>query len=116
MHELSVAQNIIDIVEQNVPHDELCNVRQVALKVGEFSGVVVDSLKFSYEIITGDTDLKNSELTAEVIPFSIKCNKCGSITTNSYGLRECDECLSTDTEVLGGTELNISEIILKENN
>jgi hydrogenase nickel incorporation protein HypA/HybF len=115
MHELSVAQNIIEIVELNVPHDELCNVRQVALKVGEFSGVVVDSLKFSYEIITGDTDLRNSELTAEVIPFSIKCADCGSITTNIYGLRECENCLSTDTEVLGGTELNISEIILKEN-
>ncbi len=114
MHELSIAQNIIDIIEQNVPKDELCNVKQIALKIGEFSGVVADSLKFSYEVITSETELQNSELMIEFIPFSLKCNSCGSITTNVYGLRECANCLKTDTEVLSGEELKISEIILED--
>ena len=114
MHELSVAQNIIETIEQNVPKDELCNVREVLLKLGEYSGVVADSLKFSYEIITSGNELQHSALKIENIPFSIKCNSCGSITTNSYGLRECAECLKTDTEVLSGEELLISEIVLED--
>ena len=114
MHELSLAQNIIETIELNVPKDELSNVRQVILKVGEFSGVVADSLKFSYEVITTGTEIQNSELKIENIPFSLKCNSCGSITTNSFGLRECAECSVTDTEVLTGEELVISEIVLED--
>ncbi len=114
MHELSVARNIIEIVEQNVPKDELPFVRGILLKVGEFSGVVTDSLKFSYEIIAADTELQNSELKIESVPFLLKCNSCGGITTNNYGLRECADCLKTDTEVLSGEELKIAEIILED--
>lgn len=114
MHELSVAQNIIETIELNVPKDELKNVRQVLLKVGEFSGVVIDSLKFSYEVITSGTEIQNSELKIELIPFLIKCNSCGSITTNIYALRECADCLLMDTEVLSGEELIISEIVLED--
>ncbi|MBZ0203735.1 MAG: hydrogenase maturation nickel metallochaperone HypA [Ignavibacteria bacterium] len=114
MHELSVARNIIEIVEQNVPKGELSCVREVMLKVGEFSGVVADSLKFSYEIITADTELQNSELKIEAVPFRLRCNSCGGITTNSCGLRECADCLKTDTEVLSGEELKITEIILED--
>lgn len=114
MHELSVAQNIIEIIEQNVPKNEISCVRQVVLKVGEFSGVITDSLRFSYEVITAHTELQSSELRIDPIPFRLKCNSCGNITTNSYGLRECSDCLKTDTEVLSGEELNIAEIILED--
>lgn len=114
MHELSVARNIIEIIEQNVPDGELSFVREVRLKIGDFSGIVSDSLKFSYEIITSDTELQNSELKIEPIPFRLKCNGCGSVTTNTYGLRECADCLTTDTEVLSGEELNIAEIVLED--
>ncbi len=114
MHELSVAQNIIETIELNVPKNELRNVREVLLKVGEFSGVVTDSLKFSYEVITSGTEIQNSVLKIENILFSLKCNSCGSITANSFGLRECAECLKTDTEVLSGEELIVSEIVLED--
>lgn len=115
MHELSVAKNIIETIELNVPKDELRNVRQVLLKVGEFSGVVTNSLKFSYEVITSGTEIQNSELKIDIIPFLIKCNSCGSVTTNIYGLRECAECLLMDTVVLSGEELIVSEIVLEDN-
>lgn len=114
MHELSVARNIIETVEQNVPADERKSVKAVVLKAGEFSGVVTDSLKFSWEAIVHGTPLQGSELIIEPVPFRLKCNVCGSETGNVYGLRECSECRSMDTNVIQGEELIISEIVLDD--
>lgn len=115
MHELSVARNIIETVEQHVPADERKNVKAVMLKVGEFSGVVTDSLKFSWEAIVNGTPLEGAELKIEPVPFRLKCNTCGSETGNIYGLRECAECRSMDTNVIQGEELIISEIVMEDN-
>jgi len=114
MHELSLARDIIDIVSQNVPSSEIKNVQSVVIKVGEFSGVVVDSLKFSYEAIIADTGLENSELEIIHIPFKLKCNSCGKTTSNEFGMMICEECGSGNTEILSGNELRVVEVKLTE--
>ena len=46
MHELSVAQSIIEIIQQHVPASELERVAAVRLKIGAAAGVVPESLEF----------------------------------------------------------------------
>ena len=112
MHELSLARDIIDIVTQNVPSSEIKNVQFVVVKVGEFSGVVADSLKFSYGAIIFNTELENSELEVIHIPFKLKCNSCGKTTSNEFGMMICEECGSGNTEIISGNELRVVEIKL----
>ncbi|HJY62862.1 MAG TPA: hydrogenase maturation nickel metallochaperone HypA [Ignavibacteria bacterium] len=112
MHELSLARDIADIVYQNVPSTELNHVKFVVVKIGEFSGVVVDSLKFSYEAIVSETELKNSGLEIIYIPFRLKCNSCGKTSYNEFGMMICEECGSGNTEIISGNELQVVEVKL----
>ena len=48
MHELGVAQEILDIVRRYVPDTEAARVRDVRVRVGELAGVVADSLEFCF--------------------------------------------------------------------
>ena len=48
MHELSVAQNIVEIIQQHIPESELERVIAVRLKIGAAAGIVPDSLEFSF--------------------------------------------------------------------
>jgi hydrogenase nickel incorporation protein HypA/HybF len=112
MHELSLARDIIDVVHQSVPENEIKFIKQVVIKVGRFSGVVADSLKFSYTAITAGTDMEGSELEIIDIPFELKCNTCGKTTTNDFGMMLCESCGSGDTEILSGSELAVSEVKL----
>ncbi|MCI0449872.1 MAG: hydrogenase maturation nickel metallochaperone HypA [Chlorobi bacterium] len=114
MHELSLAKDIIEAVYQNVPASEIINVKQVVIKAGQFSGVVADSLKFSFEAITANTDLENAELKIIEIPFYIKCGSCGKKTTNEFSMMVCEECSSANTKIISGTELEICEVKLEE--
>ena len=110
MHELSLARDIIETVQQNVPKEEICRVKYVVIKIGAFSGVDTDSLKFSFQAITSDTELEGAELEIIDIPFLLKCNSCGETTTNEFGMMICSGCGSGDTEIISGNELQIVEV------
>ncbi|MEO8512446.1 MAG: hydrogenase maturation nickel metallochaperone HypA [Ignavibacteria bacterium] len=112
MHELSVAENIIETVKQNVPTLEMAHVKEIRLKLGEFSNVVADSLIFAFESLKDEYNLNNSELVIQPVKFEIECSECGAVTSNKYGMRECAICGSFNTQVLSGEELLVSEIEL----
>ncbi|RPI19144.1 MAG: hydrogenase maturation nickel metallochaperone HypA [Ignavibacteriae bacterium] len=115
MHELSIAQNILEIVHQYVPAEELENVEFVKVKVGEVAGVVTDSLTFGFEAITAGTSLNNAKLAVENIPFKVQCNLCSKIFSNEFGITICPLCNSSNTKILSGMELQVTEVLLKEN-
>lgn len=114
MHELSVAQNIVDIINQHVPASDLAKVRTVQLRIGTAAGIVVDSLEFSFGVITNETALKHAVLAVESVPFVIKCKRCGKESTNEQGITLCFHCGSSDTTIVAGTELQIGSIELDD--
>jgi hydrogenase nickel incorporation protein HypA/HybF len=114
MHELSVAQNIIDIVKQNVSETDLPKVESIKLRIGEFSNIVVDSLLFSFEAITKDTGLKNLKVDIKKVPFKANCKDCGIDFTNEFMIMICPECHSKNTSVVSGEELELVEIEIND--
>ena len=114
MHELSVAQSIVEIIHQHVPESEWMHVAVVRLKIGAVAGIVPESLEFSFQAITADSKLPHARLEIESIPFRIHCNTCNTTAENELGFALCDTCGSTDTTILSGSELDISEIEVAE--
>lgn len=112
MHELSVAQNIIDIVKENVSENDIGNVRTIFLEIGEFSGIIPDSLQYCFDIIKSDANLENSKMEIKKIPFVLFCNDCSAETTNNVGIRFCDKCGSYNTKIISGTDMQIIKIEL----
>ena len=114
MHELSVAQSIVETIQQHVPESEWERVTAVRLQIGAVAGVVPESLEFSFQTITAESLLSRARLEIESIPFRIHCNTCDTTTENEDGFALCSKCGSTDTKMLSGSELNISEIEIAE--
>lgn len=114
MHELSIAQDILSIIKQNVPHEEFKNIRCVNVKIGDMAGVVPQSLEFCFQAITSETEMKDAVMVIEKIPFVIKCSSCGKTSTNEIGIRICSHCSSPDTNVLSGLEMQVVDIELNE--
>lgn len=114
MHELSIAQNIVDIVAQHVAERELPGVRTVRLRIGAVAGIVPDSLEFSFGVITAGTPLAQAALAIETIPFTVRCNTCGQESQNEQGVTRCSSCGSNDTTVVSGTEMQVASIELED--
>ncbi len=114
MHELSVAENIVDIIHQSVPGEELEDVRIVRMKIGTLSGVVADSLEFCFTAIAAQTPLANARLEIERIPFTVHCSSCQKDFENDIGYVVCPECGGVETSVISGRELQVTEIELDD--
>jgi len=114
MHELSLAQNILEIVEQNVPSQQRPLVKSIKLRLGESSGVVADSLEFCFSIITADTPMNKAFLQIERTPFMIACSVCRKSFESPMGMSQCPQCGSRETDIVGGTEMRVVEIELND--
>jgi hydrogenase nickel incorporation protein HypA/HybF len=101
MHELSIAQSIVDIVLQHLPKEEGVTVRSVRLRLGAMAGVVPDSLEFCFGAITEGTPLEGAllEIDTDIEPTLFVCSACGG----------------TSLTVLSGREMQVRDIEVEEN-
>jgi hydrogenase nickel incorporation protein HypA/HybF len=114
MHELSIAQNIVEIVGQYVAPGEQERVRTITVRVGAMAGVVPDSLEFCFAAVIHHTPLANARMVLEQVPFIIHCHSCNFTGETEPGIAICPECGSPDTEIRSGTELQVVSIDVDE--
>jgi hydrogenase nickel incorporation protein HypA/HybF len=115
MHELGIAENILDIVKRSVPDDKVSLVGNIRLRVGPFAGVVPDSLEFSFSVLSGDAGMTKAVLKIEQTPLAASCRDCG----NKFEVKDfvflCPACASGNLETVSGNELEIIEIEIADN-
>ena len=70
---MSVASNIIDIVQQRLNLRDYPNIKVVKVKIGEFAGVSPDSLRFCFDIVKFYESMTDAELIIERTPLSMEC-------------------------------------------
>ena len=110
MHELSVAQNIINIVEENTKSSLIPKIKFIRIRVGKMSNILIDSLNFGFESLVYGTELEGAKLLVEETPVTILCKKCGKKIEIKEPMFSCINCGSNSIEVVAGTELFISEL------
>ena len=110
MHEMSIAQNLIAILEDEMVKNKASRLRAVRLNIGEMSGIVPEALKTCFEIITAKSNMKGAVLKMDIAPLIGYCRKC----EEEFKIMEydfsCPECDSTDIDIISGREMNIVEI------
>jgi hydrogenase nickel incorporation protein HypA/HybF len=114
MHELSIAQGIVDIVQQSIPAGHPGKVEIVRVKVGELSGIVADSLEFCFSAITQETPLEGALLVIEHVATTAECRTCGCRSRVADLLFLCPVCGGGDLTLLSGRELQVTEIELSD--
>jgi hydrogenase nickel incorporation protein HypA/HybF len=114
MHELSLAQNIVDIIHQYVPDDRTEDVRLVKIKVGPLAGVVPDSLDFCFNAIVSDTPLTRARLDIEETSLQSHCTRCDMVFAVAAASFLCPRCGSGESKVISGAELQVVEIEMAE--
>ena len=114
MHELGIAQNIIEIVQDQTRNFPDKKVKNVFVKIGKLTNVLNDSLLFGYDALIQSTNLEGSKLNIETIPAKILCESCGNETEIDGLVFCCEKCKSTSVKVINGMELSVSEIEIED--
>jgi hydrogenase nickel incorporation protein HypA/HybF len=110
MHEMSIAQSLIEIITEEMDKHDASVLRSVKLHIGKLTAIVPDSLAFCFEVITKGTPLDGARLDMVSIPLKAACNACGKTFEVEQYVFECPLCKSGDIETIAGKDLSIVEI------
>jgi hydrogenase nickel incorporation protein HypA/HybF len=114
MHELSIAQSIVSTVENSFPEGFSKKVIAVHLSIGTLSGIEIDALTFSFDIIKKETFLKTAELDIDHIKGIAKCNDCNNqIEMNEFGI-PCPSCGGFSFEIIQGKEMKVTSVEVED--
>jgi hydrogenase nickel incorporation protein HypA/HybF len=112
MHELSVAQEIINIVNNYLPDNNATNVKAVKVKVGKLSNILTDSLTFCFEALTNESQLKGAKLEIVDVPVKVLCLGCNEESEIENPVFACPKCRNNKLKMISGMELQVDEIEL----
>ena len=112
MHEMSIAQSILAIIEEEMEKQPGATLKKVTVGNGALAGVVSDALVFGWEAVTMTTPLEGSVLVVNEIPIKVRCGGCkNEFIPEDKLYMACPECgLELGHEVLQGKELQIESI------
>ena len=110
MHELSLAQSMIKLIEEQQQQNNFDKVIKVNCAIGEFSSVVPEALEFGFKVASEGTVAQGAELVIKKVPLILKCRGCGNEFHSEPYIFVCTQCGSTDTEMISGSELQIESI------
>lgn len=115
MHELAIAQSIVEVVEQRASACRAARVKSIRLRVGEASGIVPDSLRFSFELLAADSPLLTGAcLTIDAPAHRAYCRQCAREFAVCNFVARCPVCATWSAEIVSGTELQVLEMEIEE--
>jgi len=106
VHELAIAESVIDAVTQRLPG---AKVTCVHLEIGALSGVMADSIRFCFDMATEGTGMEGARLEISEPPAECRCRACGAEFQPDSPVVLCP-CGSPDVAVLSGEQLKIVSV------
>lgn len=110
MHELSLAENVVHIIEQAAARDAFVRVRRVWLEVGMLSCVEPDAMRASFEAVARDTLAEGAVLELIRVPGRGRCPACGAVNPLEAREDACASCGAYGLRPVAGTELRLREL------
>ena len=110
MHELSIAQSLLDIIVDESQRNRLGRVSKVMLRIGDLAAVVPESLRFCFDLVSRDTVASGALLEIETVAVTARCGKCDFSFEVQDRVFECPKCGEPVFEMVGGRELYVMSI------
>jgi len=105
MHELSIAQELLDIIFVNAEEAGIHSVSEVNIRIGEYAGIFPDSLQFAFEVLSQDKMTEGASLNIEHVAPRFVCQTCGTEMRRED--ERCTRCGNSDIRMIGGDELEL---------
>lgn len=107
MHELSIAQSLLEAVRAEAEGRPRTRIVKVGLRVGELAGVNAEALRSCFESLVRGTKLDPLELEIELGPRRQRCPACGHTFAVTNYRFACPLCHASPTQCVGGDELEM---------
>lgn len=111
MHELYLAESIINIVGDYAVRDGFKKINAILLSYGRFSCIESKTLQFAFDVQAKNTPAEGAALRFKILPAAIHCFSCEKNLEVRAHTGVCPLCGAEDVLLTAGTEeLKILEL------
>ena len=110
MHELSVAESILNISLRHAQQAGATLVTDLYLVIGQLAPIMDDSVQFYWNIIAKDTVAEGARLHFKRVPAEFLCLDCGNTYALAEGTLSCPRCGGIHVKVAAGQEFCLESI------
>jgi hydrogenase nickel incorporation protein HypA/HybF len=110
MHEMSLAEGILQIVEDTARANAAAQVRAVLLEIGALAHVEEQALRFCFDAVTHGTVADGARLEVRATPGRAWCMPCGESVALARLGEACPRCGGYQLQITQGEEMKVKEI------
>ena len=110
MHEMALAESVIQIVEETARRNAAAGVRAVWLEIGRLSHVEPEALRFAFDVVKRNGFAHSARLEIVATDGTAWCMKCSRTVALGRLGDACPHCGSYQLQVTAGDEMRVKEI------
>ena len=110
MHEVSLIENVLTLVEQERAKHTFARVNVIRLKVGALGHAQPEALLFCFDAVMSGTIAEGSRLEIEMIPGEGWCADCRDMVPLDARFGACPICAGGRVQMTGGDVLRLAEM------
>ena len=110
MHEMSLAEGVLQVIEDSARVKGFSRVKTVWLEIGELAGVEVEAMRFCFDEVAKDTLADGARLEIVATEGRGRCLSCGKNVSIRLRYDPCPLCGGYPVEPVGGLEMRVKEL------
>jgi len=110
MHEMSLAEGVLHILQEQAKSQNYTKVKTVWLEIGELSHVDPDAIAFCFDAVVRGTLADGAKLEIAHTPGQAWCHNCLEQVAISGLAHPCPKCGGHRIQVTDGDDLRVKEV------
>ena len=110
MHEMSLAEGVLQLIEDAARRDRFNKVSTVWLEIGQLSGAEPEAMAFCFDAVMRGTVADGARLEIIALPGQGWCGACNQSVPMTEVFDACPRCGGFPLHVTGGTEMRVKEL------
>lgn len=110
MHEMSLMESVLEIVEDEARKAGASAVKLVRLDIGELSHVEPEAMRFCFEAVVAGTIASGAVLEIVRVPGQGWCIDCSETVALSERFGACPKCGGHKVQMTAGDDMRVAEL------
>jgi hydrogenase nickel incorporation protein HypA/HybF len=112
MHEISLVQGLVQQLKELAAENQTTKIISVTMEIGPLCGVVVDSFRFGFDILSSEEELiRGAQLIVEIPTVRYTCSECGNVLVIAEARPDCcPACQEATLFSEGGDDLILRQV------
>jgi hydrogenase nickel incorporation protein HypA/HybF len=110
MHEMSIAEGVLVIVEQAARREGVKAVTAVRLEIGRLAAVETDALRMCFASVVHGSVAEGARLEIDEPDGTAWCFGCCKTVPLASRIQPCPACGSNHLQVNGGTQMRVKDL------